>query len=827
MGKRSATSSCFKIISCGNTSTKDSVDLDDIDASSQQNKGSDKRGWSFRRRSARHRVLSNTVVTNEPPSSSENKEISELKVIGSEPQIQSSISDKTNDNIWTEDIQLPKLSNSSATKNDTVSVMVPETACEKEKEDDIKCEPDPDESESGSGFGSESAIVVIQAAVRRFLAERELVKHKHVVKLQAAVRGHLVRTHAVGTLRCVQAIVKMQALVRARRDKGVENSGNKSRPKYVSVEKLLSNRLARQLMESTPRTKQINIKCDPSKSDSAWSWLERWMSVSSPEIIESRAPEHNQEKVVDVTYNVGEETILSEAKDNSITIDESSRVKNSEEEKPILESMEKPDSSLDKPIDLITEAQIELNMITENPVSETEPKPIHANPVSETGPEPILANPVLESEPESVLDNPVLETEPNPNLENPVAEPEVGSVFENHVLEIEPKRVEKRVATDQADSESRKSVFGSRKASNPAFIAAQSRFEELTSKANSIKSSNSLNYDDEPLKSSSSTNQGDVAGSGSTADISSSDPLKLDNEVDSSVNNIDLHEKAAPVTDVEPEEYSVSDGSKVVQTGWSECGTELSITSTLDSPDQSLEAENKKAVDEEDKVLDEIVSDTHDNDHNIDIDIAEKHDDNVITLADENPDSSVIESNLISGNSELKHEHEKMVPESQGTPSSEISTNSTKKSKSNKKVSSQKRKSWSTTEKSPSRSSVDSGLRRSLEQLPKDAKSGKRRNSFGSPKPNQVDKEGKDSSNSNSSIPSYMQATESAKLKAIANSSPKSSPDLQDKEYNLKKRHSLPGAVNGRQGSPRIQRSMSQALQSTKANGNQERKWQR
>lgn len=37
-----------------------------------------------------------------------------------------------------------------------------------------------------------------------------------MVKLQAAVRGHLVRMHAVGTLRCVQAIVKMQILVRAR-----------------------------------------------------------------------------------------------------------------------------------------------------------------------------------------------------------------------------------------------------------------------------------------------------------------------------------------------------------------------------------------------------------------------------------------------------------------------------------------------------------------------------------------------------------------------------------------------------------------------------------
>jgi hypothetical protein len=49
-----------------------------------------------------------------------------------------------------------------------------------------------------------------------FQAQRALLKSKNVVKLQAAVRGHLVRRHAVGTLRCVQAIVKMQLLVRAR-----------------------------------------------------------------------------------------------------------------------------------------------------------------------------------------------------------------------------------------------------------------------------------------------------------------------------------------------------------------------------------------------------------------------------------------------------------------------------------------------------------------------------------------------------------------------------------------------------------------------------------
>lgn len=48
-----------------------------------------------------------------------------------------------------------------------------------------------------------------------------------MVKLQAAVRGHLVRNQAVGTLRCVQAIVKMQALVRARNQKVKQNMKNR------------------------------------------------------------------------------------------------------------------------------------------------------------------------------------------------------------------------------------------------------------------------------------------------------------------------------------------------------------------------------------------------------------------------------------------------------------------------------------------------------------------------------------------------------------------------------------------------------------------------
>ncbi|KAK1416419.1 hypothetical protein QVD17_32210 [Tagetes erecta] len=781
-----STTSCFKIIACGGSNQ--SVDIDQV---SSQNKSPDKRGWSFRKRSARHRVLSNTVVT-EKTTASENKAISEPISISSDPQVISNISEKTADNIWTEEIP------NATTKNVAVSTMATKSGC---VEDDVKCEHVSD--------GSESAALVIQAAVRRFLAERQLVKHKNVVKLQAAVRGHLVRNHAVGTLRCVQAIVKMQALVRARKQKGAENAGFNSKPTYVSIEKLLSNKLACQLLESTPKTKQINIKCDPSKSDSAWNWLERWMSVSTPENLESHAPDLDQDKVVInsvnevqtlIPSNDGELTVAFE-EENVIHVEETSNVKSDEEMKPITEITEKHESVSNEPMDLNTEAQIDVNSIPENPMPETEPEPISENPVEETEPEPIPANPVSETKPKPIPENPVSETKPK------------STIPENPVSENEPKRSAKRVATDQPDSEGRKSVFGSRKASNPAFIAAQSRFEELTSTTKPLKPASSSNQDDvaasgsassDPLKSTNSSNQEGVSGSDSPADVGSSAP-----------------EKVTP--EVEPDEHMVSHGSIAVQNGGSECGTELSITSTLDSPDL-FEVENKKP--EEPKVLNEAVSDTTINVDNNNIEVVMMHEKqadqklNDIDIELEQkpepepePESSHHEPapQISIPGSPKSHI---TIPESQGTPSSQVSTN-TKKSKSDKKSTSQKRKSWSTSKKS----SVDSAPRSSLEQLPKDPKPGKRRNSFGSPKPDHNDQEPQ--------VPSYMQATESARAKAIANISPALSPDVHDKETYLKKRHSLPGTVNGRQDSPRIQRSMSQALQNTKGNGNQERKWQR
>ncbi|KAJ0968641.1 hypothetical protein J5N97_025558 [Dioscorea zingiberensis] len=69
------------------------------------------------------------------------------------------------------------------------------------------------------------AAIVIQTAFRGYLARRALRALKGLVKLQALVRGHNVRKQANMTLRCMQALVRVQARVRDLRLRLVHEGG--------------------------------------------------------------------------------------------------------------------------------------------------------------------------------------------------------------------------------------------------------------------------------------------------------------------------------------------------------------------------------------------------------------------------------------------------------------------------------------------------------------------------------------------------------------------------------------------------------------------------
>ncbi|CAN1808101.1 Protein IQ-DOMAIN 19, partial [Linum perenne] len=69
----------------------------------------------------------------------------------------------------------------------------------------------------------EAAAVMIQSVFRSYLARKALRALKGLVKIQALVRGHLVRKQATATLRCMQALVTLQAKARAQRIRTAED----------------------------------------------------------------------------------------------------------------------------------------------------------------------------------------------------------------------------------------------------------------------------------------------------------------------------------------------------------------------------------------------------------------------------------------------------------------------------------------------------------------------------------------------------------------------------------------------------------------------------
>ncbi|XP_010915092.2 protein IQ-DOMAIN 31 isoform X1 [Elaeis guineensis] len=147
----------------------------------------------------------------------------------------------------------------------------------------------PDISKDSEKVQEEQAATKVQAAFRGYLSRRAFRALKGIIRLQALVRGHLVRRQAVVTLRSLQGVVRLQALIRGRRVRlsgiGLEVNTKCYQGKNVDAkqlktwnEKLSINAFVRKLLSTSPVTKPMQIKYGDGEPNSVLIWMERWTS---------------------------------------------------------------------------------------------------------------------------------------------------------------------------------------------------------------------------------------------------------------------------------------------------------------------------------------------------------------------------------------------------------------------------------------------------------------------------------------------------------------------------------------------------------------------
>lgn len=89
-----------------------------------------------------------------------------------------------------------------------------------------------------SGGRERLAAVKIQTNFRGFLARKALRALRGLVKLQALVKGYLVRKRAAATLQSMQALIRAQAAVRSQRARGIKNNEHRFQPEIRSTKSI-------------------------------------------------------------------------------------------------------------------------------------------------------------------------------------------------------------------------------------------------------------------------------------------------------------------------------------------------------------------------------------------------------------------------------------------------------------------------------------------------------------------------------------------------------------------------------------------------------------
>ncbi|XP_074555651.1 protein IQ-DOMAIN 32-like [Curcuma longa] len=573
-----------------------------------------------------------------------------------------------------------------------------------------------------------------------------------------------------------------------------------NKPGRSAINKLLTNGLAHQLLETTTRKKTIRIKCDPSESDSVWKWLKRWTAITSSvdqQPVKSFGIGHQVlEGKTNVTEGIPKNTISNAALSvlSELVLPPTKLMMADDDEHYLM--IGDTDG-----FQCQTSVTSQYNSFNFGEAEKLQP----GNDILDTTAQDYAAPKVVNDERLDCIDD-TKQVQPNKNSGLTGEKSPVRKDCFNHDTE--------KASSEMLENGGKKIAVSSRKPCNPAFVAAQSKLEELSSKSA-------------------------VGRSVSSAYQNASSKSKSENQ--------NIH--TSPFTD---NNEAVSAKTSVMydsrlQTATSECGTEISITSTLDSPDRSdmeggeivleirtLENKNYDVVEENAFELPSLSGNCRPEDGDDDV-----ADSNVsINLTQSGHKSAEPTSSSAMTHQQVTTEQGRSLEgtpvnyesaaDAHGTPSSDISVNARKKKKDDN-MSTYRQRLQLVGKNLSSSPNNGSGVQISAENLVKDPKIPKRRNSFGMAKTDHVEQEPRLSSSN--SLPGYMQATASARAKAFVSTSQKSSPDQQDNQP--KKRHSLP-VENGKQSSsPRMQRSASQAQPNVKVNSDRsphtsaERRWQR
>ncbi|XP_020583989.1 protein IQ-DOMAIN 1-like, partial [Phalaenopsis equestris] len=147
----------------------------------------------------------------------------------------------------------------------------------------------------------ERAAVKIQAAFRGYLARRALKALKGLVKLQALVRGNIVRKQAAETMRCMQALVRVQARARAcralRPEPSRSSKSSRSNPGPPTPDKFEHAVRPNSPTPHTSGSLRKNFSKQAGVIDAAvqsevdqsanWNWLDQWMEERYWDCIEA------------------------------------------------------------------------------------------------------------------------------------------------------------------------------------------------------------------------------------------------------------------------------------------------------------------------------------------------------------------------------------------------------------------------------------------------------------------------------------------------------------------------------------------------------------